>query len=155
VCLWNDARPQASFRPAAVEGLSDFELRFQYTGTRDYTPLAAISAAMDFRDIIGEEAIVQYNHSLAVWANKYLSELWGTQALVADEATAAMAHVMLPVRCAHPHTLMPTYTASRVHTGFTRRRTPSFLDMNTRIKPQALPIYLFRAHRRYQQMNDP
>jgi selenocysteine lyase/cysteine desulfurase len=33
------AASMASFRPAAVEGLSDFELRFQYTGTRDYTPL--------------------------------------------------------------------------------------------------------------------
>ena len=109
-----------------MEGLSDFELRFQYTGTRDYTPLAAISAAMDFRDIIGEEAIVQYNHSMAVWANKHLSELWGTQALVADEATAAMAHVMLPVRCAHPHTL-PSHarecTARRVRRRFAQKKT--------------------------------
>lgn len=86
----------AAFQAAATAGLSEFEMRFQYTGTRDYTPLAAMDAAMDFREIIGEEAIVQYNHSMAVWAQTSLAALWGTETLVPEECTVAMAHVRLP-----------------------------------------------------------
>ena len=86
----------ANFNPAAMEGLSDFEKRFQYTGTRDYTPLAAIDAAMDFREAVGESTIIGYNRGMALWAQSFLAELWGTEALLPDEQTCAMAHVRLP-----------------------------------------------------------
>jgi len=86
----------ANFDPAALAGLSDFEIRFQYTGTRDYTPMAAVAAALDFRESIGESAIIGYNHGMAVWAQRYLAELWGTECLLPDSSTCAMAHVRLP-----------------------------------------------------------
>ena len=34
-----------NFDPAALANLSEFERRFQYTGTRDYTPLVAVADA--------------------------------------------------------------------------------------------------------------
>ena len=86
----------ANFNPKALEGLSEFETRFQYTGTRDYTPFAAIEAALDFRESLGESNIIGYNRGMAVWAQRHLSELWGTEALFPDERTCAMAHVKLP-----------------------------------------------------------
>jgi selenocysteine lyase/cysteine desulfurase len=38
--------PSTQFRPEVLAGLSDFERRFQYTGTRDYTPLIAVKDAL-------------------------------------------------------------------------------------------------------------
>jgi selenocysteine lyase/cysteine desulfurase len=68
---------------------------------------AAIAAAMDFRDIIGEDAIVDYNHGMAVWANQYLSQLWGTQALVSLSSSLSQSFVSPPSRLhltpSHPH----------------------------------------------------
>ena len=58
--------PSTNFDPAAVHGLSDFEHRFQYTGTRDYTPLIAVYDALLFRGRVGERLILRYNHDLAV-----------------------------------------------------------------------------------------
>mmetsp|Transcript_9075 Transcript_9075/g.26038 ORF Transcript_9075/g.26038 Transcript_9075/m.26038 type:complete len:289 (-) Transcript_9075:293-1159(-) len=86
----------ANFNPKAMSGLSDFEKRFQYTGTRDYTPMAAIDAAMDFREAVGESTIVGYNRGMALWAQQFLADLWGTEALLPDDQTCAMAHVRLP-----------------------------------------------------------
>jgi hypothetical protein len=81
-----------------VKGLSDFEMRFQYTGTRDYTPFAGIEAALEFRKLIGEEAVVNYNHQMALWAQRYLARLWQTETLVPEANTVAMGHVRLPIR---------------------------------------------------------
>jgi selenocysteine lyase/cysteine desulfurase len=91
------ARSLAAFKESAIQGLSDFELRFQYTGTRDYTPYAAIEAALHFRSLIGENAIVSYNHEMALWAQRYLAEYWGTETLTSDEHTCAMGHTRLPI----------------------------------------------------------
>jgi len=91
------SRSLASFKASAVAGLTDFEMRFQYTGTRDYTPFAAIEAALHFRQLIGEAAIVSYNHEMALWAQKYLAAAWGTETLVPDEHTCAMGHARLPI----------------------------------------------------------
>ena len=92
--------PSTSFDPAAVHGLSDFEHRFQYTGTRDYTPLIAVHDALLFRAKIGERAILRYNHDLAIWAQEWLASLWGTEILVPRACTAFMAHIRLPVTSA-------------------------------------------------------
>ena len=90
--------PATSFHPDAICGLSDFELRFQYTGTRDYTPMIAVSDALSFRKRIGENVILGYNHGLALWAQEWLSTTWRTEILVPPECTAAMAHVRMPVQ---------------------------------------------------------
>jgi selenocysteine lyase/cysteine desulfurase len=49
--------------------VGDFWTMFEYTGTRDYTPFAAMEAALDFREKMGgEECIMGYMHDLAVEA---------------------------------------------------------------------------------------
>ena len=86
-----------NFDPAALANLSEFERRFQYTGTRDYTPLVAVADALRWREKVGESAILGYNHGLAVWAQEFLAHEWNTETLVPAECTAFMAHARVPV----------------------------------------------------------
>ena len=86
-----------NFDPAALANLSEFERRFQYTGTRDYTPLVAVADALRWREKVGESAILGYNHSLAVWGQEFLASEWNTETLVPPECTAFMAHARVPV----------------------------------------------------------
>ena len=75
-----------NFDPAALANLSEFERRFQYTGTRDYTPLVAVADALRWREKVGESAILGYNHSLAVWGQEFLASEWNTETLVPPSA---------------------------------------------------------------------
>ena len=86
-----------NFDPAALANLSEFERRFQYTGTRDYTPLVAVADALRWREKVGESAIMGYNHGLAVWGQEFLAAAWNTETLVPAESTAFMAHARVPV----------------------------------------------------------
>jgi isopenicillin-N epimerase len=86
-----------NFDPAALANLSEFERRFQYTGTRDYTPLVAVADALRWREKVGESVILGYNHNLAVWGQEFLATEWNTETLVPAECTAFMAHARVPV----------------------------------------------------------
>ena len=86
-----------NFDPAALANLSEFERRFQYTGTRDYTPLVAVADALRWRSKVGESVILGYNHNLAVWGQEFLAHEWNTETLVPAECTAFMAHARVPV----------------------------------------------------------
>jgi selenocysteine lyase/cysteine desulfurase len=86
------------FDPEALRGLSEFERRFQYTGTRDYAPLVCVVDALRWREKIGESVILGYNHDLAVWGQEFLAKEWDTEVLVPKECTAFMAHARVPVR---------------------------------------------------------
>ena len=89
--------------------LTEFERRFQYTGTRDYTPLIAVKDALDFRASAiagGEAAIVGYNRSTAIWAQEWLAAVWRTETLLPAECTAFMAHARVPVATQAAATLL-------------------------------------------------
>lgn len=90
--------PSTNFNPAVLAGLSEYERRFQYTGTRDYTPLIAVRDALLFREQVGESVILGYNRGMAVWAQEWLAAVWRTETLVPAECTAFMAHARVPVR---------------------------------------------------------
>lgn len=90
--------PSTNFNPAVLVGLSEYERRFQYTGTRDYTPLIAVRDALLFREKVGESVILGYNRGMAVWAQEWLAAVWRTETLVPAECTAFMAHARVPVR---------------------------------------------------------
>ena len=92
--------PTTNFKEEVVYGLSKFERRFQYTGTRDYTPLISICDAIDFREYLCDSAVLGYNHGLTVWAQEWLASLWNTETLVPARYSAFMAHVRVPVRSA-------------------------------------------------------
>ena len=92
--------PTTSFNNEVLEGLSEFERRFQYTGTRDYTPLISIREALCYRQYLGESAILGYNHGMAIWAQEWLASLWNTETLLPSRCSAFMAHTRLPVSSA-------------------------------------------------------
>ena len=98
--------PSTNFNPAVLAGLSEYERRFQYTGTRDYTPLIAVHDALLWREKIGESAILGYNRGMAVWAQEWLAAVWKTETLVPEECTAFMAHARVPVESSAAALLM-------------------------------------------------
>ena len=77
---------------------NDFEKRFSYLGTKDYTPWLSTTAALDFveRRAGGYDALTRRNRALAVWAQRVLCDIIGTTPVIDDAHTAAMANVPLP-----------------------------------------------------------
>jgi len=103
--LWVTKSKQDTVIPTVISSTFDSGLiredsiyldRFQYTGTRDYTPYCALGAALDFRTAVGEEKIMEYNHQLALWAESYLVDFWKTEAMVPASMTGTMSNVRLP-----------------------------------------------------------
>jgi selenocysteine lyase/cysteine desulfurase len=75
----------------------DFVTNFQYVGTRDYTPYMAIHEAMDFRQTLGEEKIMKYNHDLAWHGANLVAKMWNTTLMTPVESmNGALVCVKLP-----------------------------------------------------------
>ena len=69
----------------------------RYTGTRDYTPFCTIRAAISFRESIGgENAIKEYNRTLAYEAATLLAKCWNTVVLEPKDMASAMIDVRFP-----------------------------------------------------------
>lgn len=101
--LWAASQSQALLEPGIISsenGLdTDFHGRFDYIGTRDYTPWCAMGAALEFRSkaLGGEENVRDYIHNLAWWAGQTLAERFQTEVLAPEEMTAAITNVRLPI----------------------------------------------------------
>jgi hypothetical protein len=78
-------------------GNTQLQMEFSWTGTQDFAPYLSIPAAFDFREKLGESAIMNYMHSLAVQSGQVLSSAWGTETLVDDSMIGAMVNVRLPL----------------------------------------------------------
>jgi selenocysteine lyase/cysteine desulfurase len=97
--MWVSPQDQAGLVPTVISssGKTDYAGAFEYTGTRDYTAFASMSAAVQFRQQLGDQRITDYNHELAVWAAYTLAQMWGTEVLTNNNATmGAMATIRLP-----------------------------------------------------------
>jgi len=78
-------------------GHRDYVARFSYTGTRDYTAFATITAAFKFvRSIGGHKAIFEYNNELILEGAQLCAHAWGTEMMVPKSMIATMADVILP-----------------------------------------------------------
>jgi len=77
-------------------GVYDYVGRFAYTGTRDYTGLAAIPEALDFCESIGFSVMADYNHKLVTTVSCRLAAAWGTYLLVDPSMCGAMVNIVLP-----------------------------------------------------------
>lgn len=66
--------------------LNDWTGRFEYTGTRDYTPFAAIPVSLSFIDDVlgGLPRMRRYNKQLLAAACKLLLRRWRTCSLVSE-----------------------------------------------------------------------
>jgi len=73
-----------------------FDAKFVYTGTRNYNAMLAISAAISFRERLGDSAIMQYNRDLAWNGANRLKEIWNTELLAPREMNSAIINVRLP-----------------------------------------------------------
>eukprot|EP00933_Yihiella_yeosuensis_P051213 TRINITY_DN49086_c0_g1_i1.p1 TRINITY_DN49086_c0_g1~~TRINITY_DN49086_c0_g1_i1.p1 ORF type:complete len:455 (+),score=78.40 TRINITY_DN49086_c0_g1_i1:65-1429(+) len=81
------------------QGKTQFQMQFEYTGTKDYSAFLAMGAALDFREKIlgGDMQIMSYMHSLASSGGQRLAEMWHTEKLVEDDFIGAMVNVRLPL----------------------------------------------------------
>ncbi|MDQ1698634.1 MAG: isopenicillin-N epimerase [Frankiaceae bacterium] len=91
---WRDA-----IRPlVASHGYSlGYHDAFDWTGTADPVPVLAIPAALDFWDTLGWEAVRRHQHQLVTAGAHRVATTIGTEVAIADEFTAAMRLVRLPV----------------------------------------------------------
>jgi len=92
---WHDVvRPLV----ASHDYTGGFQPAFDWTGTLDPIPLLTIPAALKFWDGLGWDAVRRHQHALATDGAKVVAARLGTEVAIADEFTAAMRLVALPVR---------------------------------------------------------
>ncbi len=98
--FWARADRQAMLHPAIIShGYgSGFVAEFDWTGTRDPSAYLAVTAALDFRDKLGDERVRRYNHDLVLAAADSLATRWRTSTAAKPELSGSMAAVRLPAR---------------------------------------------------------
>lgn len=101
--LWARGSAQPLLEPTIISSDnapgSSFQSRFDYIGTRDYTPWCAMGSAMDFRrDVLGgEDRIQSYVTGLARWAGRHMADRLGTETVAPDSMTPGMFALRLPL----------------------------------------------------------
>ncbi|CAJ1398001.1 unnamed protein product [Effrenium voratum] len=100
--LWASKFLQDVLEPAIISSDNgpdtSFQDRFDYIGTRDYTPWCAMGAALDFRQALGGEALVQsYMMELSRRAGRMMAHSFDTETVVSEDMTPAMFAVRLPL----------------------------------------------------------
>jgi isopenicillin-N epimerase len=103
--LWAAPERRAGLHPAVVSwGLEnhDWLQEFDWTGTRDPSPWLAAPAGLDFmRDVLGVDAMREYNHRLAWQSAQRLARRWGRPWTTPESMVGCMVTVPLPERCGH------------------------------------------------------
>lgn len=96
--LWASESVRDALHPLVIShGLGrGFLAEFDWTGTRDYSPWLAVTAALDFVEELGPETIRHYNRALADEAARLLSAAWGTPVSAPQPLRGAMAAVRVP-----------------------------------------------------------
>eukprot|EP01119_Soliformovum_irregulare_P003875 TRINITY_DN14921_c0_g1_i1.p1 TRINITY_DN14921_c0_g1~~TRINITY_DN14921_c0_g1_i1.p1 ORF type:complete len:406 (+),score=104.66 TRINITY_DN14921_c0_g1_i1:191-1408(+) len=79
----------------SLDSKLDFQARFNWEGTYDYSAYLSMVDAINFRKSFGEERIFSYMHNLAMEGGRLLGDLWETDILTPD-MTSAMVNVRLP-----------------------------------------------------------
>jgi len=109
--LWARKDRQSLIVPTVIsdegQGRTLFQLEFSYVGTKDYTPYLSMSSALDFRSSLGDRAIMDYIHNLAVNGGDVLASRWNTGVLVENDMVPAMVNVRLPTNAPTPPTPVP------------------------------------------------
>lgn len=83
--------------------------RFEYTGTRDYTPFLALPAALRFIDsrLGGIETMMRYNRSLLCEGSRLVIDRWQSYYVVSLTRTTALQ----PLNSSHRPTAAYCYPA--------------------------------------------
>ncbi|GAA6056227.1 hypothetical protein JCM3770_002097 [Rhodotorula araucariae] len=107
--------PSYAVRSASVAGCPGWVGEFAWSGTIDWSPVLASTAALDFRrDVLGgEERIYEYCHALAVEGGELIAGILGTSTLrnkdSEGELVACMVNIELPLP--QPSTYTPSSLA--------------------------------------------
>lgn len=96
--LWSAPERQAGLHPTIIShGFEQGYLaEFDWTGTRDFSAMLAVPAAIDFHQRLGGAALRQRNRDLALTATRLLAQRLGTEAGADPAMMAAMGLVRLP-----------------------------------------------------------
>ncbi|KAJ7594486.1 PLP-dependent transferase [Mycena floridula] len=83
----------------ALRTSPDFVAQFEWNGTQDFVPCLSVSAALDWRNSLGGEAVIdEYCRNLALQGGKRLAEILGTELMdKTGEFTLHMVNVALPL----------------------------------------------------------
>lgn len=73
-----------------------FTQEFDWVGTRDATPWLTAPEGIRFLQDLDYDALRLYNHNLAWYAARYLTDLWGTPLEIPESAVGCMVSVMTP-----------------------------------------------------------
>ncbi|KAJ6632826.1 Hercynylcysteine sulfoxide lyase, partial [Pseudolycoriella hygida] len=100
--MYVDKKHQGTIHPAHINsGYSQpasYQGEFAWTGTMDFSPYMTVPAALKFReDVGGEEAIMSYNHRLALDGGFYMASVLGTEIIQAEDQIGNMVDVRLPI----------------------------------------------------------
>jgi len=98
--LWVKKQYQKDVVPTVISsvGLESYQDMFQYTGTRNYNAMLAISAALDFVEQLGKTQINEYIKDLAWNGANALKDLWKTELLIPKEMATAIVNVKVPTQ---------------------------------------------------------
>jgi isopenicillin-N epimerase len=97
--LWAAEEHRSMLHPTVVSwGYGNgFTAEFDLLGTRDPTALLTAPVAIAMLEEFGFADVCRYNHELAWWAGRYLSDRWDTAFTTPEEMVGAMVSVALPV----------------------------------------------------------
>jgi isopenicillin-N epimerase len=96
--LWTSPDRQAATHPTTIShGYKvNYLEEFDWTGTRDPSAWLSVTAAIDFQEQLGVEAVRTHNFQLARSAGAMLAERWGTSIPSPDSMIGSMMTVLLP-----------------------------------------------------------
>lgn len=100
--LWCNPSVVTNFhpQPTVISSTGEYSFigRYNYTGTRDYTPYYALPVAIEFieKKLGGFELMQNYNRKLLKDGSNLLISEWNTSYLVSDKMTCFMSSIILP-----------------------------------------------------------
>ncbi|KAF3937288.1 hypothetical protein ABW19_dt0201432 [Dactylella cylindrospora] len=112
---------QHFFSPLTHPGAkSNFTLQFEFNGTIDMTPYLCVPTALKYRQQIGgEDAIIEYCHTLAYEGGAEVAKILGTEIMLPDASgpdrgRCTMVNIRLPLLS------IPEKEVTAVYNGFTK-----------------------------------
>ena len=81
------------------KGLTSFQNKFDWYGTKDVTNIISMKDAILFRQSFGEDRIIDYIHNLAINGGNEIINIWGTNRVMNnDDNIGAMVNIRFPTQ---------------------------------------------------------
>lgn len=95
---------QKSIHPAVISHFykQGFQTEFGWTGTRDYSHMISLDAALEFREKRGDQEIRNYNNRLCRSAAEMLIKRWNTSTIAPFSMMNSLVNIRLPCNTKEP-----------------------------------------------------